>query len=153
MGELQFEHLFDLSIDVAGLTLIGQTFNGYRLIADVGGGTVEGPRLKGTVLTGASGDWIVVRKGGVSVLDVRITIESDDGALILMKYHGFRHGPREVLKRLDADEKVDPSEYYMRIAPSFETGDERYYWMNNIVAVGMGEARAKGPRYSVHQVL
>ncbi|ANK80798.1 MAG: hypothetical protein TEF_08290 [Rhizobiales bacterium NRL2] len=153
MGELQFEHLFDLSIDVAGLTLIGQTFNGYRLIADVGGGTVEGPRLKGTVLTGASGDWIVVRKGGVSVLDVRITIESDDGALILMKYHGFRHGPREVLKRLDAGEKVDPSEYYMRIAPSFETGDERYYWMNNIVAVGMGEARAKGPRYSVHQVL
>ncbi|PJK28781.1 DUF3237 domain-containing protein [Minwuia thermotolerans] len=153
MGELQFEHLFDLSIDVAGLTLIGQTFNGHRLIADVGGGTVEGPRLKGTVLTGASGDWIVVRKGGVSVLDVRITIESDDGALILMKYHGFRHGPREVLKRLDAGEKVDPSEYYMRIAPSFETGDERYYWMNNIVAVGMGEARAKGPRYSVHQVL
>lgn len=153
MGELQFEHLFDLSIDVAGLTLIGQTFNGHRLIADVGGGTVEGPRLKGTVLTGASGDWIVVRKGGVSVLDVRITIESHDGALILMKYHGFRHGPREVLKRLDAGEKVDPSEYYMRIAPSLETGDERYYWMNNIVAVGMGEARAGGPRYSVHQVL
>lgn len=153
MGELQFEHLFDLSIEVAGLTLIGQTFNGHRLIADVAGGTVEGPRLKGTVLNGASGDWIVVRKGGVSVLDVRITIESDDGALILMKYHGFRHGPREVLKRLDAGEAVDPSEYYMRIAPSFETGDERYYWMNNIVAVGMGEARATGPRYSVHRVL
>lgn len=153
MRELEFDHLFDMAVDVGRMHVVGETFNGHRVIADVSGGTVTGPKLNGKVLPGAAGDWVVVRKGGLLALDVRLTIESDDGALILMTYHGYRHGPREVMKRLDKGEAVDPSEYYFRTAPGFETGDERYYWMNNIVAVGVGDRHDKGPLYHVHQVL
>ncbi|WP_416896477.1 MAG: DUF3237 domain-containing protein [Minwuia sp.] len=150
---LSFEHMFDIIIDVGGRTMIGDTGAGRRLIAEVTGGRVEGPKLNGKVLPGAAGDWVVVGSGGELRLDVRLTIETGDGALILMKYHGFRHGPKEVLKRLDSGEAVDASEYYFRTAPTFETGDERYYWMNNILAVGLGDRHPGGPLYHVHQVL
>ncbi|WP_417519587.1 DUF3237 domain-containing protein [Minwuia sp.] len=153
MTDLGFEHLFDIAIDVGERTMIGDTFNGKRLIAEVTGGTVKGPKLNGKVLPGAAGDWIIVRNNGVLALDVRLTIETDDGALILMGYHGYRHGPKDVLKKLDAGERVDASEYYFRTAPTFETGDERYYWMNNILAVGLGDRHPRGPLYHVHQVL
>jgi len=33
---------------------------------------------------------------------------------------------------------VDPAKYYFRSAPSFETADERYAWLNRIVAVCSG---------------
>jgi hypothetical protein len=47
----------------------------------------------------------------------------------------------EVQARLVRNEPVDPGEYYFRTAPVFETGDARYGWLNNIVAVGVGVGR------------
>ena len=43
------------------------------------------------------------------------------------------------MARLAQGETVDPSEYYFRVAPVFETGAERYAWLNKILAVGVGE--------------
>jgi hypothetical protein len=48
---------------------------------------------------------------------------------------------------------VDAAEYYFRIAPLFETASKAYSWMNNIVAIGIGQRRADGPIYSVFEVL
>jgi len=153
MQELKFDHMFDVAIELTGITPIGDTFNGHRMIADVAGGEITGPKLQGKVLQGAAGDWVVVRRDGTLSLDVRLTIETHDGAMILMKYHGFRHGDPAVMARLNAGEPVDPSEYYFRTAPTFETGDARYYWMNNILSVGIGDRLPKGPLYHVYQVL
>lgn len=153
MKDLNFEHMFDVAIEISRMIRVGDTFNGTRMIADVAGGEVTGPKLQGRVLEGAAGDWVVLRRDGVLSLDVRLTIQTHDDALILMRYHGFRHGPAEVMERLNRGEQVDPAEYYFRTAPTFETGDERYYWMNNIIAVGIGDRLPKGPLYHVHQVL
>ncbi len=152
MLELEHRHLFDIEINVGAPQLIGLTPSGERRIVGVHGGRFEGPRLKGTVLDGG-GDWILSRPDGALQLDVRITLQTNDEALIYMTYRGIRHGPEEVIERLSRGESVPPSEYYFRITPAFETGATDYAWLNRICAVGVGDRRAAGPSYSVHEIL
>jgi hypothetical protein len=90
---------------------------------------------------------------GALQLDVRLTLQTDDGAPIFMTYRGIRHGREAILARLSKGEAVDPSEYYFRIAPFFETGAAKYAWLNNIISVGYGERLAKGPRYTIFEIL
>ncbi len=80
-------------------------------------GVFEGPGLKGRVLPGGS-DWIVVRRDGVLIQDVRVVLQTDDGHNVLMSYRGMRHGPELVIERVDNGEDPDPSEYYFRTTPS-----------------------------------
>jgi len=134
------------------LQMVGATPIGERRIAKVTGGTFTGPEMNGKILPGG-GDWLLLRSDGSLQLDVRVTLETDDGALIFMTYRGFRHGPAEVMARLNKGEDVDPSEYYFRVAPFFETGAEKYDWLNRIVAVGTGHRLASGPVYEVYQIL
>jgi hypothetical protein len=76
-----------------------------------------------------------------------------DEALIGMQYRGFRHGPREVIARIDGGEIVDPSQYYMRIVPFFEAAAPQYDWLNRVVAVGIGHRNAEGALYSIFELL
>jgi Protein of unknown function (DUF3237) len=58
-----------------------------------------------------------------------------------------------VSAKLARGEQVDPSQYYLRIAPFFEIGGARYAWLNNIVAVGVGERLPDRVVYQVLEVL
>ena len=107
MAEIRTTHLFTLTLAVGGMQPIGATPAGNRRIGLVAGGTFEGARLRGKVLPGGA-DWIVVRPDGVTTLDVRLVLETDDGAAIGMTYRGLRHGPAEVMERLNRGEHVDP---------------------------------------------
>jgi hypothetical protein len=86
-------------------------------------------------------------------LDVRLILQTDDGALIAMTYRGIRHGPAEVLARLDRGEPVAPTDYYFRISALFETSDVRYDWLNRVVAAGSGQRLPAGPVYSLFEIL
>jgi hypothetical protein len=153
MQPVKTEFLFRIALQVnAPFADLGETPFGKRMIARVNGGTVEGPKINGTVRDGG-GDWLLLRRDGALQLDVRLIIETDDGALIYMTYRGVRHGPAEVMARLGRGETVDPSEYYFRSTPYFETSSDKYAWMNKIVCVAMGSRIAAGPIYEVHQVL
>ena len=57
------------------------------------------------------------------------------------------------MERLNKGEEVDPGDYYFRIAPFFETGAQKYDWLNRILAIGTGRRLASGPVYEVHQIL
>jgi len=152
MAGLDSEFLFRISLEVPRISDLGQTPFGHRRIAEVAGGSFEGPKLKGRALPGG-GDWLLLRPDGVLQLDVRVTLETDDKALIYMTYRGARHGPEAVMTRLNAGERVDPSEYYFRTAPFFETAAPQYAWLNGIVAVAVGDRTPDGPVYDVYQVL
>jgi hypothetical protein len=130
----------------------GSTPAGERKIVNVLGGTVEGERLCGTILPGG-GDWALTRSDGVLLLDVRLTIETHDKALVYCRYEGMRHGPAQVMADLAAGKPVDPAAMYFRIQPRFETADPRYEWLNRILAAGIGERLPEGPRYFVHEIL
>jgi hypothetical protein len=131
---------------------LGETPAGDRKIVPVLGGSVAGDRLSGRILPGG-GDWAVTRADGVLLLDVRLTIEAADGALIFCRYEGMRHGTPEAMARLAAGAPVDPSEMYFRIAPRFETAAPQHAWLNRLLAVGIGERLPEGPRYHIHEVL
>jgi hypothetical protein len=153
MTELRSRPLFNIKITLHPLQELGNTPNGRRRIAPVSGGGFEGERLRGSVLPHAGGDWVLIRPDDSLALDVRLTLKTDDEALIYMTYRGVRHGPAPVMARLARGEQVDPAEYYFRTAPMFETATDRYAWINNIVAVGVGERLMDGVRYEVFEIL
>jgi hypothetical protein len=152
MAEIRTQALFTLALQVAGSQAVGKAPGGDRRVGLVAGGTFEGPRLKGKVLPGGS-DWIIVRPDGCMTLDVRLVLETHDGALIGMTYRGLRHGPSAVMKRVNRGETVDPSEYYFRTLPWFETASEKYEWLNRILTVAIGRREPAGPVYDVFQIL
>jgi hypothetical protein len=141
-----------MRLDVKPLQIIGATPAAFRRIGVVPGGVFEGERLSGVVLDGAS-DWQTVRNDGATMLNVRLVLKTHDDALIAMTYGGVRHGPPDVIARLERGESVDAASYYFRTNPLFETGAAKYDWLNRVVAVGIGHRRADGPVYSIFEVL
>jgi hypothetical protein len=152
MAEIRTTHLFTLSLEVSGMQTIGVTPVGSRRISLVAGGTFTGPKLSGVVLPGGT-DWIVVRSDGVTTLDVRLVLETDDHATIGMTYRGLRHGPGEIMEKMNRGEAVDPNSYYFRTAVAFETAAAKYAWLNSAIFVGTGDRKPSGPVYDVFEVL
>ena len=152
LREVRTRPLFVMRLDVRPLQIVGRTPGVHRRIGVVPGGAFEGERLSGDVIDGGS-DWQAVRGDGSTTLDVRLVLKTTDGALIGMTYRGVRHGPPQVIARLEQGEVVDPATYYFRIAPLFETASVEYMWINNVVALGIGHRRADGPLYSIFEVL
>jgi hypothetical protein len=148
---LALRPLFDVQVELAEVLSLGRTPLGERRIINITGGSFAGERLSGRVLPGGA-DWQVIRADGVAELDARYTLETDDGALIYVRNHGYRHGPEAVLGRLAAGENVDPAQYYMRTTPLFETGDPRYAWLNRIVCVATGARRPTAVELEVFEV-
>jgi hypothetical protein len=144
--------MFAMRLDVRPLLIVGATPGAYRRVGVVSGGSFEGERLSGAVLDGAS-DWQTVRNDGSTTLNVRLVLKTEDGALIGMTYQGLRHGPPDIIARIEKGEVVDPASYYFRINPLFETGAAKYDWINRVIAVGIGHRFADGPVYSVFEVL
>jgi hypothetical protein len=149
---LKLQALFQADIELAPVQELGAGPLGRRRIIPITGGRFVGERLSGRVLPGGA-DWQVIRADGVAELDARYTLETDDGALIYVRNHGYRHGPEAVLGRLAAGENVDPAQYYMRTTPLFETGDPRYAWLNRIVCVAAGARRPAAVELKVFEVL
>jgi hypothetical protein len=143
--------LFVLREAVPPLIVIGQTPNAFRRIGVIEGGSFEGERLSGEVVTG--NDWQSVRTDSCIKLDVRLVLKTTDGELIVMTYTCLRAGPPSVIEKLDKGQEVDPADYYFRMNPIFETSSKKYDWMNRIIAVGTGVRRADGPVYSIFEVL
>ena len=144
--------LMVLQVFVAPPQKLGAVPHGTRVIAPITSGTFEGPRLRGKVLPGG-GDWTLSRSDAVLELDLRITLETDDGALISMSSFGFRHGPPEVLAALARGDSVDPSKYYFRTAPRFETSAPQYEFLNRLIAIASGDRRPTGPIYTINEIL
>ena len=140
-----------LSVDFANMVMIGKTPAGLRRIAPVTGGVFAGDRLNGTVLPGGA-DWVINRPDGVMVVDVRLTLETDDSARIYLAYKGRFLAGAEAMARFSKGALLAPEEYSLVIHARLECGDARYAWLNNVVAVGVGEQTADGPIYRLHEI-
>jgi hypothetical protein len=148
---LRLERLFTAEIHLAPPQELGETPLGRRRIIGITGGRFSGERLSGRVLPGGA-DWQVIRADGVADLDARYTLETHDGAMIYVTNSGYRHGPSAVMQRLAAGQEVDPSLYYMRTTPLFETGDARYAWLNRMICVATGARRAAAVELEVFEI-
>lgn len=124
---------------------------GRRRVIPITGGSFRGDRLAGRVLPGGA-DWQLLRADGVAELDARYTLETADRALIYVRNFGYRHGPPDIVAKLAAGEPVDPSRYYMRTTPRFETSAEKYRWLNRVICVATGARRAAAVELEVFEV-
>lgn len=140
-----------LSVELDPPQSLGATPAGIRKIVPVKGGTLEG-RVEGRVLP-FGGDWALTRADGVLELDVRLTVEMRDGALVHVTYTGMRHGAQEDIAALARGEAVPPDLLYFRILPRFETAAPAWDWLNRILCIGIGERLPAGPRYHLHEIL
>jgi len=131
--------LITLRLNTAPIQDIGAVPHGRRVTFPIIGGSFEGERLHGKVLPGGD-DWTVTRSDGVIELDLRITLETDDGALIYMTFEGIR-------------DDGAPAAPYFRTVPRFETADPKYSFLNKLLAVGVGEIRADGPVHLIEEIL
>jgi Protein of unknown function (DUF3237) len=99
------------------------------------GGWVRGPKIKGTLIAPAA-DWIRIMPGGNLRQDVRLTVKTDDGALIYVTYNGTINRSKEVEKRDANGEVLTPADEYFLMAPAMETSSNRYSWLNQVQFVG-----------------
>jgi hypothetical protein len=151
IAALPVVHLCDISFDLEPGRLI-QTAIGTRLTFAAKGGRFAGPRLQGEVLPGG-GDWVSLGADGVSRMDVRATLRTDDGVLIHYDSQGVLRFPPDGRQRLAKGERLSFDETYVRPTPRFETSDERYAWLGGIVAVGYGEYGPGRIDHRMYQIL
>ena len=151
MTEIKTELLFTIALEVDVLN-IGDTPYGSRRVGRFGSGSFKGSKLKGSVLPGGA-CWMLMRRDDVLEIEARITLETDDKQHIYMHWKGLRHGPRDVMDRLNRGENVDPATYYFRTTPYFETSSEKYGWLNRICSIATGSRKASGRSFEVFQVL
>ena len=85
---MKFEPLMTYQANLGAGIEVGAGAYGNRLIVEVHGGAFEGPKLKGKFRDAAAADWAVVSSDGYIHLDVRATLETDDGAYIYLQYNG-----------------------------------------------------------------
>jgi hypothetical protein len=154
MVELTSRPLMRLELELGAALDAGATPLGQRRIFPVLGGWFEGERIRGRVRAETSGDWLLTRGDGAFQQDVRLLLQAHDDAIIFMTYRGVRRpSSPELNARLASGEPVDRSQYYLRIAPFFETSAPQHAWINQIVAVGMGERVGPNVAYDLFEIL
>jgi hypothetical protein len=151
MLEINTKFLFTIALEIQ-VSSLGETPYGRRRIFHFDAGSFEGPKLKGKVLPGGGGRSLI-RRDDVMEVDVRLVLETDDKHQIYTAWKGIRHGPKEVMERLYRGEMVDPQDYYFRATPYFETGSEKYDWMNRVCSIAKGSLSANARTLDVFQVL
>ncbi len=106
-------------------------------IGEVTGLRMEGERIHADLKGNAAADWIKISPEGYGTLDVKATVETDDGAIIHMTYSG----------RMLFDTMT------VYAAPLYHTGDERYAWINRIQAAAKGTFSEDGTLvYEIHEL-
>ena len=121
--------LCTLGVQLQPPIAVGTGCAGTRVIFEVASAQVKGDRLRAEMTGAAAADWQLIGPEGTATLDVRATLRTDDGAIIFMQCNGKSPS--------DSSQGVQlPATIY--VAPRFETGDERYAWLNRIQAVGKG---------------
>jgi hypothetical protein len=145
-------HLFRMRIELLNVVTVGDTPFGHRRVISVAGGRFEGDRLSGNIRGDGGSDWLLRCADDSFRQDVRLTLQTDDGAIVLMSYRGVRHSVADVRERIARGEHVPANEYYLRTAPFFETAAPQYAWLNTIVSIGIGAIEAGTARYDVFEV-
>ena len=115
---------------------MGDTAFHRRVIGGISRGRWDGDRLAGDIVE-PGGDWAIPsRDGTLMLLDVRQVIRTDDGALVYVSYQG----------------RCDRGRGTYTVAPTFETDDERYAWLNGVQAIGQGRSDGDDIVYEMFEV-
>lgn len=148
---MQLITLMRLRVDVAAPIEVGATPLGQRIVANITGGQFEGERLRGTVHASGA-DWALLDPTGMGRVDVRIVLATDDGAQVYVRYGGFLEFNDTFGRAVTTGGETRVGELYFLTQLRFETGAERYRWLNHALAAGEGRVVPGGIEYQVYQL-
>lgn len=132
LSALPVQHIFSAHLDIGTPTYLRNGPEGTKIIVTITGGTITGDKVNGVIVANSGGDWVSVGATGAMRIDVRFTILTDDEAIIYVSYKGVLQGRRALC------------------GPLFETGDERYAWLNTSQGIGIGESNESGVDYDFY---
>jgi hypothetical protein len=116
--------------------VLGRTPDGYRMNFFVVEGEIRGPRMNGMVRP-EGGDWLKLRPDGVGEVNIRITYEMSDGALVLEESGGAIYVGPDGYERVTRGVFVDVP--HVHLTPSYLTADPRWSWVNALQCFGLGQ--------------
>jgi hypothetical protein len=88
---------------------LGLTPAGRRLMVVIRTAYWEGERLRAHLKEGTvAADWMIIGSEGTGLIDIRLTLETDDGALIYVEYQG-RRDVGQVMQGVDAPVYINVS--------------------------------------------
>jgi uncharacterized protein DUF3237 len=149
MIEVQYEMTYEETI-AGPLGSTGGSPLGERLCWKVETARLRGPRIDAALAMPAV-DLMRVGPDGIRRPDLRAQLITDDGALILFRYDvAVIRSTERFLAALQAGDATGFSDQYMRMAPQFEVGSERYAWLREHLFVGRG--RLTGPRAIAYEI-
>jgi hypothetical protein len=124
--------------------VIGPLAEGLRVNFHITGGELDGPKLRGKFRPGGA-DFVIMRRDGVAVLDIRGTIETHDGAVIYEVGSGLAYTSEDAYEK--ALKRDLPPTTPLREAVRLSTAHPGYLWVNRLQFVGIGEMVR--PQYEV----
>ena len=133
------EYLFSYTarLDPALADWIGPAADGFRITLYTTGGDVSGPKIQGKIRKGQNCAYL--RTDGVEIDNIRRTIETGDGALIVTLYVGaMEWGEDGYQKMLKGDLKVFPRFIPFRGSVQFQTAHPKYLWLNRLHCLEIG---------------
>ena len=136
--------------EVGALVTLGPSPGGERRYVPLGGGTVQGPELNGSLVEGGV-DWQVARADGVLEIAAHYVIRAEDGGLIEVRSDGLRHGPPQVMERLARGEAVPRDDYFFRTLMRFTTGAPAWQHLNKVMALAVGQREARAVLLDVYR--
>ncbi len=132
------EHIFSYTARLAAPPeVIGPVPGGIRINFYVQEGEATGPQIRGKVRP-VGGDWFTLRPDGVGLLDVRATIETDDGALIDVAYRGMIDLGSDAYDRFLRGQPLSSGPGQLRTQPRFLSSAPAYAWLNRLFCLGIG---------------
>ncbi len=137
---IELVSLGKLTVKTGKTVFMPGTAAGTRLVIDFAEVAIDGPRLQAKKAAVAGGDWLTIGPDNVATLDIRILVETQDGASILI------HG----LGRTDSAKFTSGAPCYF--TPLFETSDSRYAWLNKIQAVAKGQSQGDTVVFELYEV-
>ena len=136
---LELDLLGTLTVLIDGQTRLPDGRGGTRVIGVSSQCRWEGPRIQASSTLAPATDWVAVAPDGTGSVDARMTLRTDDGAIILLRYTG------RISYRGESGASVV-------VAPTFETSDERYAWLNGVQAIAKGERQGTRLVYEIYAV-
>ena len=119
--------------------LISTGFSPYgeKQYWEISEGLLLGPRIKAIVKM-PGGDWMHVSPDGFWRPDVRLQLETDDKAIIPLSYTGLVEQSKSFTEAARAGKETQWTDQYMRMVMQFETGVEKYSWLNKSIFIAEG---------------
>jgi hypothetical protein len=139
---MELTHFATLTLGLAseGLFMLGATPAGTRIVQEIATARLEGERVAASMVGSAAADWLAVDAAGVATFDIRMTLRTDDEALLYLAYEG----------RADWSGGMGQAPVY--VGMRFEAGDDRYRWLNGLQLFGRGEVGGGGAlTYEIYQ--